>query len=232
MKWKSPGTTFRCVTRRLTRPRTATRRVWNRGQGSGNSVSVMGYHKGLRQAGAAAREMLVAAAAEEWGVPASECYAEQSRVWSNGRSLSYGELAGKAAAMPVPEAPRLKSREEFRLIGKHAPRKDSASKVMGTFPFMADSAGGDPALHAAVLNAPRRGARLKSLAYESPDGAWPKVMAIGDRAVAAVAEDYWTASSALAQADIVWGGRRHQQHGIGLRRTARCARGRGRPQLD
>ena len=178
----------------------------DRGQGSGNSVSIMGYHRGLRQAGAAAREMLVAAAADTWGVPASECYAEQSRVWRNGISLGYGELAAKAAAMPVPEEPRLKSPEEFRLIGKHAPRKDSAAKVMGTFPFMADSAGGQEALHAAVLNAPRRGARLKSLAYESPDGALPQVMAIGDDAVAAVAEDYWTASSALEQADVVWEG--------------------------
>jgi len=179
----------------------------DRGQGSGNSVSVMGYHSSLRQAGAAAREMLVAAAAEMWGAPASECYARQSRVWRNGRSLSYGELAGKAASMPVPEAPRLKPRAEFRLIGKHAPRKDSAAKVMGAFPFMADSAGGEGALHAAVLNAPRRGARIKSLAFEPPDGAaWPKVMAIGEQAVAAVAEDYWTASSALEQADVVWEG--------------------------
>ena len=178
----------------------------DRGQGSGNSVSIMGYHRGLRQAGAAAREMLVAAAADTWGVPASECYAEQSRVWRNGVSLGYGELAAKAAGMPVPESPRLKSPEEFRLIGKHAPRKDSAAKVMGTFPFMADSAGGKGALHAAVLNAPRRGARLKSLAYESPEGALPQVMAIGDDAVAAVAEDYWTASSALEQAEIVWEG--------------------------
>ncbi len=178
----------------------------DRGQGSGNSVSVMGYHKSLRQSGAAAREMLVAAAAEVWGVPVSECYAEQSRVWHNGRSLSYGELAGKASSMPVPESPRLKSREEFRLIGKHAPRKDSAAKVMGTFPFMADSAGGQEALHATLLNAPRRGARLKNLSFEAPEGAWPKVMAIGDEAVAAVAEDYWTASSALEQAEVVWEG--------------------------
>lgn len=178
----------------------------DRGQGSGNSVSIMGYHRGLRQAGAAAREMLVAAAADTWGVPASECYAEQSRVWRNGVSLGYGELAAKAAAMPVPENPRLKSPEEFRLIGKHAPRKDSAAKVMGTFPFMADSAGGEGALHAAVLNAPRRGARLKSLDYESPEGALPQVMAIGDDAVAAVAEDYWTASAALEQAEVVWEG--------------------------
>ena len=178
----------------------------DRGQGSGNSVSIMGYHRGLRQAGAAAREMLVAAAADTWGVPASECYAEQSRVWRNGISLGYGELAAKAAAMPVPEEPRLKSPEEFRLIGKHAPRKDSAAKVMGTFPFMADSAGGQRALHAAVLNAPRRGARLKSLAFESPEGGFPQVMAIGDDAVAAVAEGYWTASSALERADVVWEG--------------------------
>ena len=178
----------------------------DRGQGSGNSVSIMGYHRGLRQAGAAAREMLVAAAAETWGVPASECHAEQSRVWRNGVSLSYGELAGKAASMPVPEEPRLKSPDEFRLIGKHAPRKDSAAKVMGTFPFMADSAGGQGALHAAVLNAPRRGARLKSLDFESPEGALPQVMAIGEQAVAAVAEDYWTASSALERAEVVWEG--------------------------
>ena len=178
----------------------------DRGQGSGNSVSIMGYHQGLRQAGAAAREMLVAAAADVWGVPAAECYAEQSRVWRNGRSLSYAELAGAAARMPVPESPRLKSREEFRLIGKHAPRKDSADKVMGTFPFMADSAGGEPALRAAILNAPRPGAKLKSLAFEQPAEGWPRVMAIGESAVAAVAEDYWTASSALEQAEVVWEG--------------------------
>ena len=178
----------------------------DRGQGSGNSVSVLGYHDSLRKAGASAREMLVAAAAEEWGVPAAECYAEQSRVWSNGRSLGYGELAAKAAGMPVPEEPRLKSREEFRLIGKHAPRKDIAAKVLGTFPFMADNAGDEIALHAAVLNAPRPGARLKSLAFESAGGDWPKVMAIGEQAVAAVAEDYWTASTALEQAEVEWEG--------------------------
>ena len=146
----------------------------DRGQGSGNSVSVMGYHKGLRQAGAADPRDAGGGCRGRMGCAGLGVL---RRAIARLEQWPLAELRGtgrKAAAMPVPEAPRLKSREEFRLIGKHAPRKDSASKVMGTFPFMADSAGGDPALHAAVLNAPRRGARLKSLAYESPDGAWPK----------------------------------------------------------
>ena len=176
------------------------------GQGSGNSVSVMGYHSGLRKAGAAAREMLVAAAAAQWGVAASECRAEQSRVWRGDQSLSYGELAAAAAKMPAPEAPPLKSPEQFRLIGKHARRKDVAAKVNGTFPFMADSAGGEPALHAAVRNPPRPGARLTSLTPAEANGAWARVIALGDQAAAAVAEDYWTASQALERAEITWEG--------------------------
>lgn len=179
---------------------------FDHGQGSGNSASVMGYHSSLRQAGAAAREMLTVAAAEHWGVAATECRAEQSRVWHGNRSLGYGELAAAAAKMPVPENPTLKSPDEFRLIGRHAPRKDLEAKVNGTFPFMADHAGGDPALHAAVISAPNRGARLKSLEPAPSDGAWPRVMALGENAVAAVAEDYWTASQALENAQIVWEG--------------------------
>ena len=175
-------------------------------QGSGNSVSVMGYHSGLRKAGAAAREMLVAAAAAQWGVDVAECRAEKSRVWHGERSLGYGELAAAAAQMPASEDPPLKSPEQFRLIGKHARRKDVAAKVNGTFPFMADSAGGEPALHAAVRNPPRSGARLKSLTPAEANGAWVRVIALGDRAVAAVAEDYWTASRALERAEITWEG--------------------------
>ena len=179
---------------------------FDHGQGSGNSVSVMGYHRGLRQAGAAAREMLIAAAAAHWGVASAECRAGQSRIWRGDQSLSYGELAAAAARMPAPEDPPLKSPQQFRLIGKHAPRKDIAAKVNGTFPFMADSAGAEPALRAAILNAPRPGARLKSLAPAETNGGWPRVMALGERAVAAVAEDYWTASRALERAEISWEG--------------------------
>ncbi|MCY4477189.1 MAG: molybdopterin-dependent oxidoreductase [Gammaproteobacteria bacterium] len=179
---------------------------FDHGQGSGNSISVMGYHTRLRQAGAAAREMLIAAAAAQWGVAPAECRAEQSRVWHGDRSMGYGELAASAAKMAAPEDPPLKSPDQFRLIGKHAPRKDSAPKVDGSFAFMADFAGGEPALRAAVVNAPRPGARLKSLSTANANGGWPRVFAIGENAVAAVAEDYWTASSALEQAEIDWEG--------------------------
>lgn len=179
---------------------------FDHGQGSGNSASVMGYHRALRQAGAAVREMLIAAAAGQWGVAASECRAEQSRVWHGDRSLGYGELAAAAAQASPPENPPLKPPEQFRLIGRHAPRKDVAPKVDGTFLFMADSAGGEPALHAAVVNAPRPGARLKSLAPADANGAWPRLFALGEQAVAAVAEDYWTASQATERAAISWEG--------------------------
>ncbi len=179
---------------------------FDHGQGSGNSISVMGYHMSLRQAGASAREMLVAAAAAQWGVQAAQCRAEQSRVWYGDQSLNYGELAAAAAKLPAPESPQLKSPEQFRLIGKHAPRKDSAPKVNGTFPFMADFAGGESALHAAIYNPPRPGARLKSVTPADSGGDWPRVVALGEYAVAAVAEDYWTASRALEEAEITWEG--------------------------
>src|SRR3990170_7049951 len=76
----------------------------------------------LRRAGAAAREMLVAAAAERWGVNASECVTEASRVThpASGRSLRYGQVAEAASALPVPVSPTLKDPAKFRLIGTRA----------------------------------------------------------------------------------------------------------------
>ena len=77
-----------------------------------------------RGAGAAAREMLIAAAAKEWGVSAQQCVANEGVVShpSSGRKLTYGQLANNAASLPVPQEPRLKSPDQFRLIGKSTPR--------------------------------------------------------------------------------------------------------------
>jgi isoquinoline 1-oxidoreductase beta subunit len=79
------------------------------------------------------REMLITAAAKEWGVPAEECRAEQSVVihQPSGRKLTYGQLAEKAAQLPVPKEPKLKSPEEFRFIGKDVARLDTPDKVSG-----------------------------------------------------------------------------------------------------
>ncbi len=105
-----------------------------------NSESVMIYYGLLRRAGATAREMLVTAAAQRWGVPAADCVARASRVThaASGRSASFGELARAAGDLPVPAEPALKSASEFTLIGRSTPRKDTPAKVDGSAVFGID----------------------------------------------------------------------------------------------
>ncbi|MFI5117070.1 MAG: molybdopterin cofactor-binding domain-containing protein [Terriglobales bacterium] len=87
----------------------------------------------LRKAGAAAREMLRAAAAEKWPVPVSECMARGGAVvhTPSGRRLTYGELAAKAATMPVPQDPPLKDAKDFRIVGTPVARVDGPRIVTG-----------------------------------------------------------------------------------------------------
>jgi isoquinoline 1-oxidoreductase beta subunit len=108
-------------------------------QGTGGSTSVMGFWDPLRKAGAAAREMLVAAAAASWGVAAGDCRTENGRVMGpGGRTAGYGELVDRAAALPVPAEPRLKDPKDFRLLGTPARRLDSPPKVDGSGVFGLD----------------------------------------------------------------------------------------------
>lgn len=109
-------------------------------QGTGGSNSVRGSYERLRKAGAAAREMLIAAAAQQWNVPGSECYAEKSTIFhrSTGRTLRYGELAAKAAILPVPENPPLKDPKNFRIIGQRMKKLDTPSKVNGSAKYGID----------------------------------------------------------------------------------------------
>ncbi|MFM7626476.1 MAG: molybdopterin cofactor-binding domain-containing protein [Gammaproteobacteria bacterium] len=104
------------------------------------SDSTTTYGELMRRTGAAAREMLIAAAAARWGVPADACIAEGSMVThaASARRAHYGGLAAAAAALPVPAAPRLKSPSEFTLIGRATPRKDSSAKVTGRARFGID----------------------------------------------------------------------------------------------
>jgi len=97
------------------------------------STSIRGSWMLWRRAGGAAREMLVAAAAKEWDAPLEEAHAEHGAVHHRptGRRLTYGELADRAAALPVPQNPRLKTPDQFRLIGKRVPRLDTLDKVTG-----------------------------------------------------------------------------------------------------
>ena len=108
--------------------------------GTSGSDSVAGRWDPLRQAAAAAREMLVAAAAAQWGVPAAECVAELGRVSHSGshRVLGFGALAGSAAMLPVPAHPSLKSPLKYRLLGTPVRRLDVRDVVLGRKVFGMD----------------------------------------------------------------------------------------------
>ena len=100
-------------------------------QNTDGSRTIRTYFKPLRQAGAAAREMLKAAAADEWNVAASDCHAEGGFVIHGDRRLSFGVLAERAAALPVPEDPPLKTKSEFRVIGKRISGVDVSDTTQG-----------------------------------------------------------------------------------------------------
>lgn len=109
-------------------------------QSTGGSTTIRLCWLPLRKAGAAARMMLITAAAKTWSVPPSTCRAELGQVIHDrsGRRLGYGDLALAAAAVPVPSDPPLKSPKEFRLIGRSTPRRDSPDKTNGRAIFGID----------------------------------------------------------------------------------------------
>ena len=108
--------------------------------GTGGSFSIAGQWTPLRTAGAAAREMLVAAAAAKWSVTPESCVARDGAVAHppSGRRASYGELAAAAAKLPVPAQPRLKSAKDFRIIGQRMKRIDGPHIVNGTATYGID----------------------------------------------------------------------------------------------
>ncbi|HZA51861.1 MAG TPA: molybdopterin cofactor-binding domain-containing protein, partial [Myxococcaceae bacterium] len=114
--------------------------AWPRRMSTGGSTSVRGSYDALRSAGAAAREMLVAAAAQTWAVDASSCRAEQGHVihTASGRKLPYGKLVAQARRLPVPKEPGLKDPKEFRYIGKSLKRLDLPPKVDGSAKYGID----------------------------------------------------------------------------------------------
>ncbi|MBI5216494.1 MAG: xanthine dehydrogenase family protein molybdopterin-binding subunit [Ignavibacteriae bacterium] len=109
-------------------------------QSTGGSTSVRTLYSTLRKAGASAKEMFVSAAAKQWNVSESDCRAENGTVvlTSNGKKLSYGELASSAASLPVPDKPTLKDSKDFKFLGRKMPRLDTPSKVDGSAIFGMD----------------------------------------------------------------------------------------------
>jgi isoquinoline 1-oxidoreductase subunit beta len=107
---------------------------------TGNSESIQTYAGPMRQAGAAAREMLTEAAARRWSVDPSTCRANNGAIVHvpSGRRLRFGELVQVAATLALPSAPTLKPATEFNLIGREVPRRDLPSKVDGSAVFGLD----------------------------------------------------------------------------------------------
>jgi len=166
--------------------------------GGSGSVRFTGEHA-MRNAGAAAREMLITCAAERWGVPVEECHSQLSYVHHNasGRSLSYGELAEAAAELEPPESPRLKQPSEFTIMGKALSRAEIPLKVNGAAKYGID-AHSDDMLYAAIRIAPVFGARLVSVdASEALARRGVKRIIELEDSVAVVADNYWRAKEAL-----------------------------------
>jgi isoquinoline 1-oxidoreductase beta subunit len=175
-------------------------------QATGNSNAVRGSWQPLREAGATARTMLIAAAAKRWNVDPASCHARSGVVYHDAtrRSAKYGALSAEAARMPVPEKVALKPQSEFRLIGTPAKRLDTPAKVNGTAVFGIDAR--PPGVKIATLaQSPVFGGRLKTL----DDSAAKKVKGVRqivrlDDAVAVIADHMWAAKQGLAALKIEW----------------------------
>ena len=178
------------------------------GQLTGGSTSVRDAWEKLRKAGASARMMLIAAAADDWGVAESSCKAADGVVMGpGGKRATYGALAAKAAQMEVPKDVPLKPASQFKIVGNvRQKRLDTAAKVRGTAQYGIDTVVPGMA-YAAVIMPPMIGGKVAS--YDDTRAKnFPGVKAVVQysRGVAVVADDYWTAKKAVATLDVRWDG--------------------------
>jgi isoquinoline 1-oxidoreductase beta subunit len=174
-------------------------------QFTGGSMSVTSEWDRLRQAGAAAREMLVSAAARTWGVARSACRAENGAVLGpDGKRLGYGELAAAAGRLEVPKEVALKPPSAFRVIGKPTKRVDSRDKVTGRAQFGLDVRR-EGMLTALVARPPAFGATVKDFRADKVEGI-PGVRAVVKipQGVAVVASSFWAAKQGRDALEVEW----------------------------
>jgi isoquinoline 1-oxidoreductase subunit beta len=175
-------------------------------QATGNSNAIRGAWQPLREAGAVARTMLVAAAAKRWNVDPASCRAQSGEVLHppTGRRSTYGELAADAARVPIPENVALKRPQDFKLIGTPAKRLDTPAKVNGTAVYGIDVR--PPGVKITTLaQSPVFGGRVKSVddtAAKAVKGVRQIVRL--DDAVAVVADHMGAAKKGLAALAIEW----------------------------
>ncbi|HEX4301310.1 MAG TPA: molybdopterin cofactor-binding domain-containing protein [Rhizomicrobium sp.] len=173
--------------------------------GGSSAIRFTGVY-GMRLAGAAAREMLVKAAAARWSVDAASCTTKASRVLhaASGRSLGYGELVADAATYTPSSNPTVKPRSQYTLVGKPIPRFDIPKKVDGTTNYGLDVK--QPGmLYAAIKISPVFGGKLTSVdaAPIAQARGIKKIVYLND-AVVVVADRFWRARDAVAALDPKW----------------------------
>jgi len=173
---------------------------------TGGSRGIRDSQDYMRKGGAAAREMLVAAAANEWGVPASECSVSKGVIThsASNHSTTFGKVAAAASKLEAPKDPKLKDPKQWKLIGTSPARFDIPDKTTGKQIYAADVR--LPGLvFASIAQCPVFGGKLKSYdesKIKSMRGV--KKVVRGDDWVAVVADNWWRANQALKQLPIEW----------------------------
>jgi isoquinoline 1-oxidoreductase beta subunit len=184
----------------------ARKRVW-KNFSTGGSRGVRESHEYVRQGGAAARQMLIQAAANEWKVPASECSASNSTIThtASGRTTTYGKVAEAAAKIEPPAEVKLKDTKDWKIAGKGVKRLDTLDKLTGKQIYGMDIKLPNM-LVATIKDSPVTGGKVKSFDAAKAQGmpGVKKVVQVGDSGVAVVADTYWHAKSALAAVQIAW----------------------------
>ena len=175
-------------------------------QVTGNSNSIRSFWDKLRGAGAAARAMLVTAAASQWQVDPESCSASNGKVThaASNRTLTYGELADAAAKLPVPDKPKLKDPKDFTLIGKPLKRNDTPDKSDGKTIYGIDAMVPDMKF-ATLAQCPVLGGKVKNV----DDSAAKKIsgvrqVVVHDDLVAVVGDNMWAASRGLDALKVTW----------------------------
>ena len=178
--------------------------AWGPMQGTGGSSAIGNSFQQLRKAGATARAMLVAAAAQQWNVPAASITVANGVVRNGARRLTFGQLAERAATLPVPSDVPLKDPKDFRYIGKHVPRTDSKAKCNGTAVYTIDMKL-PGMLTALVAHAPRFGGKVKSFDASKAKAVKGVVDVVQiPEGVAVLAKSFWAAKRGRDELTVEW----------------------------
>ena len=181
-------------------------RVW-KNYATGGSRGIRESHQYVREGGAAARLMLIEAAAKRWGVTPADCRVDRGVIShkKSGRTLSYGQVAADAGKLPPPMEVTLKDPKDWTIAGQPKKRLDTLDKLTGKQIYGADIQL-PGMLNAAIKACPVFGGTVKSFDAKDAEKAKgvKKVMQVGDNAVAVVADTWWRAQKALKTVNIEW----------------------------